>query len=135
MKNQESVARALDEMGPEKARRVCAPHVLNGFEKRVPASTVEGDFYFIVMEYTPFVSVAGFFGFPRTDEDMVVRNRQLDRVSDAISVMLDIPTPLKVKPGPVGGGIIRNFCFANGMDQVDYEFYADAPREFKSLKI
>lgn len=106
------------------------------FEKPVPESTSEGNFGFIVMEYTPFVSVGGFQIEKHSHGhiDMDLQDRQLDRVSDAISVMLDIPTPADAKPGPVGGGIIRSFCFASGIDQVDYDFYADAPREFHNLK-
>ncbi|KAI8274787.1 hypothetical protein K4K60_009233 [Colletotrichum sp. SAR11_57] len=49
-----------------------------------------------------------------------------NRVADAISFLLSFPPPSDVSPGPVGGGLIKNWAF--GKDD------SDAPREFANLE-
>ncbi|EQB54460.1 hypothetical protein CGLO_05702 [Colletotrichum gloeosporioides Cg-14] len=49
-----------------------------------------------------------------------------NRVADAISFLLSLPPPSGVTPGPVGGGLIKNWAF--GKDD------SDAPREFANLE-
>ncbi|KAF4818303.1 hypothetical protein CGCSCA5_v005396 [Colletotrichum siamense] len=49
-----------------------------------------------------------------------------NRVADAISFLLSFPSPSDVSPGPVGGGLIKNWAF--GKDD------SDAPREFANLE-
>ncbi|KAI8242751.1 hypothetical protein K4K55_009776 [Colletotrichum sp. SAR 10_96] len=49
-----------------------------------------------------------------------------NRVADAISFLLAFPPPSDVSPGPVGGGLTKNWAF--GKDD------SDAPREFANLE-
>jgi hypothetical protein len=129
-RTQDFVFREFMAMGTERTNGVRVPEVFGVFEGRIPESVFDDvDYVFIVMEYVPGVSIKEALSkIPKMDQELRTRTR--DRVADALSVLLDIAPPPNARPGPVGGGLIRNVVFARQAREDE----SDAPREFRDLK-
>jgi len=105
-------------------KRVRVPEIYQVFESEIAEAGHPHRYVFIVMEYIPGISVRDAL------YEHGEHHSRLYKVADALAALVDLPPPPDARPGPVGGGLIRNFTFAKEYE----EHESDAPREFLDLK-